>query len=774
MIDCRPDMSVAYPFCPAAALVPLHSAYLYPAIQVPTPTYNTVMRCQIIDFREASSSPLNPLSAQLRQYLVQRITTAATDPLVTCLVLYGGPHNFSAGADLTEFSHIESVVTSTDNAIETGVPSLIDVVNMIEQCSKPVVAAIAGSCLGGGLEVALACHYRICTSSAKLGLPEVHVGAIPGAGGTQRLPRAVGLAEATRMIMVGTHVSARHALKINLVDHVEENTAELLTKAQAWASWAEVMPIRRLGQQRPKEHPAVAHNILHVASLSLPKNEGAAGQKAALQALGASQLALREGMAVESECFIRTVTSKAGVARRHVFFAVRQAQKPYSRIPWEQSHVLLDKKKTVQTAVIGAGTMGGGIALVLLRAGFDVTLVDINNQALQAGLTKLRQLVDQQVKRKRMKTHAAKSILQRLHSTVQLSDLSHCQLVVEAVVENLPIKRKIFQTLDQILPSDSLLLSNTSTLSIDAMAIALRPERRARFAGWHFFSPAHVMKLVEIVTGQATSPETVLLMQVLTKRIGKTGVVVRNCDGFCGNRLLRPYSAEMAMVVSEGVATISSVDHALRKFGMALGPFEMSDLAGGDVGYNIRKERGWVRLSDTDPKPHNRPARYTELGDDMIAKYGRLGQKVGKGWYDYDPSIGKGRTPLPSPEVDAIVGQYVKKNGRPILTPEQIVERLLFPLVNEGYKCLEEGIVQRPSDIDVVYAYGYGWPVWRGGPMYWADHEVGLPHLWETLQRLFREFPETEHYRPSKLLETCVRLGTTVEDYCQNQVRSKL
>ena len=721
---------------------------------------------------------MNPLSGHLRQYLVHQITVACDDPTVTCIVITGGPHNFSAGADLTEFASFQNVITSTNNAHEMGdIPSLIDVVNLIERSLKPIVAAVAGTCLGGGLEVALACHYRICTRSAKLGLPEVHVGVIPGAGGTQRLPRLVGLAEATRLILTGTTVSASYALKIKLVDAVVDEPIQLLSRAQAWASWAEVMPPRRLGEQRLTEHPAVVHNILHVASLSLPTNEGSTGQMAALQALKASQFPLHEGMQVESECFMRTLTSRSGMARRHIFFAVRQAQKPYAANIHQDlsSHVLLDKKQqAVQTAVIGAGTMGGGIAYVLLQAGFDVTLVDVHATALEAGVTKLQQLIQQQVQRKRMKPVAAKSMLQRLHSTIQLSDLTSCRLVVEAVVENLPIKQKIFSTLDQLLSPHALLLSNTSTLSIDAMAEAVRPERRFKFAGWHFFSPAHLMKLVEIVRGQVTSPETILLLQALTKRIGKTGVVVGNCDGFCGNRLLRPYSAEMAMVIAEGVATTTSVDNALRSFGMAMGPFEMADLAGGDVGYNIRMERGWVRVSETDPVPPNRPTRYTELADVLVAKYGRLGQKVGKGWYDYDPSIGKGRTPLPSPEVEAIVEQYSGKTGRPKLTQQEIIERVLFPLVNEGFKCIEEGIVQRPSDIDVVYVYGYGWPVWRGGPMYWADHEVGLSYLLQTLQRLSREFPDTDHYQPSKLLETCVRWGTTVEDHHQKQTRSKL
>ena len=732
------------------------------------------MTCYIIDLRKASSSPLNPLSARVRQYLVDQIHAAVADPNVTSLLLTGGPQHFSAGADLTEFAQFQTMTASKT----TTVPSLIDVVNLIENCPKPVVAAIAGTCLGGGLEVALACHYRICTANAKLGLPEVHVGVIPGAGGTQRLPRLIGLAAATRLILTGAPVQATAALKLKLVDEVvvvPEDATQLLHKAQAWASWAAVMPMRRLGQVPLSEHPAVAHVILTTAALALPKHAGSAGPEAALEALRASTLPLAQGMAVEKECFLRTLVSPPGKARRYNFFAVRQAAKPYANVEWDQSHALLEKQQVVPTAIIGAGTMGGGIALVLLQAGYAVTLVDVNEAFLQKGVEKLQDIIKTQVKRKRMKPAVAQAMLQRLKTTTRLEDLANCQLVVEAVVENLPVKQNIFRTLDQITSPNALLLSNTSTLSIDAMASAVSPARRARFAGWHFFSPAHLMKLVEIVVGQDTAPETVRLMQAITKRVGKTGVVVGNCDGFCGNRLLKPYSAEMLLTVAEGVTTIPQVDKAIRQFGMAMGPFEMADLAGNDVGYNIRKERGWVRLSETDPIPPNRPVRYSEIGDILVAQYGRTGQKAGKGWYDYDPEIGNGRTPLKSPEVDNVLSMYIQPSGQAQLTPHEIIERLLYPLVNEGFKCLEEKIVQRPSDIDVVYVYGYGWPVWRGGPMYWADHEVGLSNLLQALERLSRQFPGTEHYEPSHLLQTCVRRGVTVEAYYQQQqTRSKL
>jgi 3-hydroxyacyl-CoA dehydrogenase len=414
-----------------------------------------------------------------------------------------------------------------------------------------------------------------------------------------------------------------------------------------------------------------------------------------------------------------------------------------------------------------AGTMGGGIALVLLQAGFVVYLVDVHKPALDKGLQLLRSVLDSYVKRGKMTAAEVSTILQeRLRSTQDLRELSSCQLVVEAVVENMKIKQDILRTLNQVTPATSILLSNTSTLSIDDMASVLDPPRRDCFAGWHFFSPAHVMKLVEIVVGRFTSVETVALLQVLTKRIRKIGVVVGNCDGFCGNRLLKPYAAESVLLLVEGNNSIERVDRAFLNFGMVLGPLQMSDLAGNDVGYNIRKERGWVRDEKHRSASSHRPPRYTELADDMVAKLGRLGQKVGKGWYDYNATIGKGRKGLPSAEMTRLVEAYRHPNATVQATDEdEMIQRVFFPLVNEGFKCLEEGIARSPSDIDVVYIFGYGWPGWRGGPMFWADHDVTLPVLLQSLQRFQREFPSTEHYSPSKLLEQCVALGVTVEEY---------
>lgn len=762
----------------------------------------------VIQFSDvpASSSVLHPLGAALRQHIYTQLQGALSDATIGSIILTGGGGSgghFSAGADLTEFASLASFVVLSQQQDEQHAPlTLVDVVNAIEASPKPVVAAIQGNALGGGLEVALACHARIGTASAKLGLPEVQVGVIPGAGGTQRLPRLVGLPAACQMILTGQAVPAPQALKMGLIDAVvpDDHQASLLEKAKQWAAWLQHMPLPRTSELGLKESPAVAHAMLHTASLSLPAT-GTDGYMAAIEALRAAYTSpsFPAGLQREGQLFVETLLSPQGQARRHVFFAIRAVQKPIAGLDattittsWKQHPVLLPQQaetpigKTstglwpTPVAVIGAGTMGSGIALVLLQAGYMVYLVDVDATSLQRGLQFVQSTLQSYVKRGKRSADQVAYLLQHcLRGTQQLTDLSACQLVVEAVVEKMRVKQAIFRQVDQILPDTAILLSNTSTLDMDAMASVFTTSRRrrAQFAGWHFFSPAHVMKLVEIVVGRETAVETIALLQVLTKRIGKTGVVVGNCDGFCGNRLLKPYAAESVLLLTEGNNTIEQVDQAFLKFGMMLGPLQMSDLAGNDVGYYVRKERGWVRdpsSSNIAPPTLQRPDRYTELADVMVSELGRLGQKVGKGWYDYDPAIGKGRKGLPSREMERLIESFrTAPKNMPPTSPDKMIQQVFFPLVNEGFKCLEEAIVRSPSDIDVVYILGYGWPVWRGGPMYWADHDVTLPVLLETLQELHRQYPTTEHYRPSKLLEQCVALGVTVEDYYKQGMQDK-
>ena len=591
------------------------------------------MVVHVIDMSLAGDgNPLNPLGIARRQFIRKELDRAQNDSNITSVVIAGGGKNFSAGADLTEFGNMNAASVTGGDDPESVVP-LTYLVSIIENFSKPVVAAMTGNALGGGLEVALSCHYRVADPSGNFGLPEVHVGVIPGAGGTQRLPRLVGVSKALDMILTGKPVSASQALKLGLIDHIcSTKEGSVLDAAQKWAAWAELMPLadRRVGQLTIKEPPKQLQQIFQFAKFQLPApSKGGKGMHAALRAIEACTQPIEEGMKVEADMFTKTLIGQQGRGLRHGFFAVRKAQKPLVKLAPSQ-HVLLEKSFSSKSAgVIGAGLMGSGIALVLLQAGFTVYLVDVSKTSLDKGMAFLQGTIHSYVKRKRMTAEKGKQLLASLKPTQRMEDLSSCCLVVEAVIENLTIKQKIFASLDEIVTSpDAILLSNTSTLDIDAMASALKPSRRSNFAGWHFFSPAHIMKLVEIVVGKETSLETVGVLQQLTKRIKKIGVVVGNCDGFVGNRMLIPYSAETCFLLEEGVATVSSVDNAFLKFGIALGPFQMADLAGLDVGYNIKIARGLVN-KDGSPGP-NRPERYSDISDIMVKDLNRLGQKSQK------------------------------------------------------------------------------------------------------------------------------------------------
>jgi 3-hydroxyacyl-CoA dehydrogenase len=608
----------------------------------------------VVDFSSATANgdtnnPLNPLGRPLRQHIWEALDRVQHDPTIHSVILFGGENgkksNFSAGADLTEFGQLQQpgrglmmTTTNHNDGTTDRVFPLIDLVTKIENFPKPIVAAIRGNALGGGLEVALSCHYRITDSTGMFGLPEVHVGVIPGAGGTQRLPRLVSVAKATEMILTGQSIPAGEAKEYGLVDQVivvrqqgeGDDEGSLLHVAQKWASWAALMPVldRRVGLKKITESKQQLKVIFDVAAKKLPSIErGGEGVQAALQAIKACTLPIERGSAVELEWFLRTLAGSQGKARRHAFFSVRTAQKSLGQPP--RNHPLLQPSFENQIAgVVGAGLMGSGICRVLLQAGFTVYLVDVYKESLDKGVAFLTGSIQSYVKRGRMTEQRARKILQSLKPTQRMEDLSNSSIVVEAVIEDMKIKKSIFSALDNITRKDCILLSNTSTLDINEMASAVSLTRRPLFAGWHFFSPAHVMKLVEIVLGAVTSVETTCILQQLTKRVGKIGVVVGNCDGFVGNRLLISYSAETALLLEEGVATVATVDKACLRFGMSIGPFQMGDLAGLDIGYNIRKHRGWVSIGGA-PTP-NRPARYSEVADVMVSDLKRLGQKSGK------------------------------------------------------------------------------------------------------------------------------------------------
>jgi 3-hydroxyacyl-CoA dehydrogenase/enoyl-CoA hydratase/carnithine racemase len=677
------------------------------------------------------------------------------------------------------------------------------------------VAAITGVALGGGCELALACHFRVASDRARMGLPEVKIGLIPGAGGTQRLPRICkDISWALDVIVSGRMIGMEEARSKGMIDEVVVSTnknhshgGDLLTEgeqvlkvAQKWAKFAELMQdmaYRRacnltvfahddeLGRKR-------AHMICDQVQRQLPpKERGGEAKHAAVEAVRASFVSksYEDGMKVESRLFWDLLlNSSQGRGMRHAFFAERAAQKNNAKLlvgPVAESFVkskssTANNHKTPLVGVIGAGTMGAGIAVCFLKAGCQVILVDNDEKGLDRGVKTISHIIKQDVIKRRLSSQQVEIILTKnLSRTTDMTtheNFCNCDLVIEAVFENLKVKQSIFSTLDKVIKNPhALLLSNTSTLSIDLIASALSVPRRPYCAGMHFFSPAHIMKLVEIVVSSTSSPETIALVQFITsKRLGKVGVTVGNCPGFVGNRMIHPYSSEAVFILEEGGATVPEVDMALYKFGIAMGPLSMGDLAGNDIGYLIAKSKGLTRDPKTGkPGPNRKPGmRYSDLADDLVVKLGRVGMKAQKGWYDYDPKVGKGRTPIPSKEVEAFISDYVK-HPRGKYTQQEIVERCLFGLVNEGFKILEENIAQKPSDIDVIYIYGYGWPAYKGGPMYWIDHEVGLAYFLKRLEQLHRAFPGTSYYEPSKLLKDCVALGITLEEYYKRQSSNK-
>lgn len=738
-------------------------------------------------------NPVNALSAHVRQFLQTSINNALRDPSILAIILVGRPDGsgvFSAGADIKEFSGSSggSVTTSEPG----GIPTLNDLAHLMEGSSKPIIAALSGVCLGGGMELALAAQYRVADKTLKYGLPEVKIGLIPGAGGTQRLPRLCGVRYALDVIVRGrTNCSSQEGLKCGFLDGVALDKESVVDCALRWANWASKLPPNALDSRRlchrsvPDDEEGVQNGDMCDFALSSCPRKEAGGESAhsTVEAIRASfeLSSFTEGMEVEKNVFNDLLYhSLQGRAYRHLFFAERSSSGGRRKA----TNQLAKGKGSV--GVIGAGTMGRGIAISFLKAGYaPVILIDVNIKGLEAGVQYIQSIMKIDAKKGRLTPSNLKAALSSLKSSTELSSLANCDLVVEAVFENLVVKRDIFSKLDSIVKKkDALLLSNTSTLDVDAISSSLSPSRRSFCAGMHFFSPAHIMKLVEVVRGKDTSSDSLETIRAVTKRIRKVPVVVGNCDGFVGNRMMHPYTTESTLVLVDhggGKAglTIADVDAAIgpKHFGMALGPFEVSDVAGNDIGYNIRREKGLIRDPKTGQVGKNRlqGMRYTEIADEMVEKLGRLGQKVQKGWYNYDKKVGKGRKPINSMEMQQLLDKYSKdspcKGTR--LEKDEIVQRVLFPLVNEGFKILEEGIASDPSDIDIIYLYGYGWPAYRGGPMFWADNEVGLPVILNKLEQLHKMHPGTEYFRPSALLRECVENGLGVQEYFRQSKAAK-
>ncbi|GMI37735.1 hypothetical protein TeGR_g9661 [Tetraparma gracilis] len=632
--------------------------------------------------KSVPKNKVNSLGLATRQCLASQLD-AAVAANATSIVLHGQNGTFSAGADITEFASGGSAAS----------PSLHELIGKIEALPVPTVAAIEGVALGGGLELALSCKYRVGKATARVGLPEVHLGIVPGAGGTQRLPRLAGVPFALQAITSGRMIKAEEAGEHGVLDGIAGKGEDVVEAAKQLASSKEgsdELPLRNLSLNMLASASNKADDDAAVAKAKsrLPApNMGGEAVHGAVDAIAASYASdFDAGMETEMNIFMELLANSAqGRARRHAFFAERFSTAPPPGAP------PATKPLGNKVGVIGAGTMGSGIATCFLRAGYNVTLVDVTEAGLARGDKILRKNIETDVKKGRSSEEKANSQLSNFSTSLTMDALKDADLVVEAAFESMDIKKKIFKELDGIVSPSCILATNTSTLDIDEIGSVVSNSDRTM--GMHFFSPANVMKLVENVKGSATSPQTISDITAHSKKIGKVGVLVGNCDGFVGNRMVAPYTNEAAHCVEDG-ASVEDVDGAMTELGMAIGPFTMGDIAGNDIGVLIRKEKNLV-------DPATRPAglRYTEIADKLVLELERVGQKVGKGWYDYDPAVGKGRIPQPS----EAVADFVEKHRASLNIQEQdfssleLQQRNLFPLVNEGLKILEE--YWKPSDL---------------------------------------------------------------------------
>jgi len=640
----------------------------------------------------SNNPPVNALSAAVRQGLVDAIAEAEADEGVHAVVIACEGQTFFAGADITEFGK------PPQN------PWLPQVVDTIENCSKPVVAAIHGTALGGGLEVALGCHYRVADKSAKLGTPEVKLGLLPGAGGTQRLPRVAGVRKALEMTATGNPIGAKQAFDCGLVDRLVEG--DLIPHAVAFAE--EVRNIRPLSKSSERQDRLADAEPGIFDEFRKENAKRFRGFDAPLKNIEAVRIATEkpfsEGVIEERKLFMELMGGEQSAAQRYFFFAERKASK-IEGLPENT-----EPRPIRKVGVIGAGTMGGGISMNFLSAGFPVTIVEMGQEALDRGCGLMRKNYEASAAKGKLTSEQVEKAMGYLQPTLDFAALADCDLIIEAVYENMDVKKEVFERLDKIAKPGAILASNTSYLDLNE--IAASTSRPADVVGMHFFSPANIMKLLEVVRGDKTAPDVLLTVMGIGKKIRKVPVVAGVCHGFIGNRMLMPRQIESTKLLLEG-ATPEQVDRVHVEFGMPMGPFQMADLAGVDIGW------------------HRDPDRIETVRDALCA-IDRWGQKKGAGFYDYDET----RRPAASPVVQQIIEDFAAKHGvqRRDISDEEIVERTLYTMVNEGAKILEEGIAQRASDIDVVWVYGYGWPVYRGGPMFWAD-SVGLQKIVDGLKR---------------------------------------
>jgi 3-hydroxyacyl-CoA dehydrogenase len=661
------------------------------------------------------SPPVNALSADVRSGLRDGARQAAADPAVKAIVLICGGRTFIAGADIAEFGKPPKGAT---------VPEIQDA---LENNPKPIIAAVHGTALGGGFEVALTCHYRVAVPSAKFGLPEIKLGLIPGAGGTQRLPRLSGVENALNMILSGTPFDAKQALAWGVIDTVVEE-GKLREGAMAFARKVidTQMPLRKIRDRNDKIEAARGKPeiIEKIRKDNARKFRGFEAWKSAIQAVQAAiDLPFDDGMKLERQLFLDLVPSEQSRAQRYVFFAERKVWK-VADVP-DDTPVLPIKK----VGVIGAGTMGGGIAMNFLNVGIPVTIVETAQAALDRGLTTIRRNYENTAKKGRLTQADVETRMGLLGPGLNLDALSDCDLVIEAVFENMDIKKEVFGKLDKVAKPGAILASNTSYLNIDEIASATgRPDH---VIGMHFFSPANVMRLLEVVRGAKTAKPVMATVMQLARKIGKIAALVGVCHGFVGNRMLAQRQREAQKLILEG-AMPWDVDRVIYDFGLPMGPFAMSDLAGLDIGWS---------------KETSKSSTIREI----LCEMDRRGQKTGAGFYDYDEA----RNAKPSPVVEKIILDFAAKKGinRRSISDEEILERCIYPMINEGAKILDEGMAQRASDIDIVWINGYGWPVYRGGPMFYADL-VGPDKVLGKLKQF--EATMGDDFKPAALLETVV------------------
>jgi 3-hydroxyacyl-CoA dehydrogenase len=676
--------------------------------------------------------PVNGLGFDLRTGIDAGVRRALADASVKAIVLTGSARAFSGGADIREFNTPRS----------TAQPNLQDLILLIEGADKPVVAAVAGLALGGGNELALGCHYRVGAPGTLIGLPEVNLGLLPGAGGTQRLPRVVGAAKALDMIVTGVPIKADEAAKLGYFERLIDG--DLIAGAVAFArevvAAGAARPRIRDRSVAPDSMPGGPEAFFAGARAHVAKTyRGYPAPMKNLECVEASaKKPFDEGMKVERALFNELLVSTESAALRHAFFAERAA----SKIPDVPEDTPV--RPVGSAAVIGAGTMGGGIAMNFLNAGIPVVMLETKQEALDRGVATIRRNYENTAKKGRMTAEQVEQRMGMLRPTLSYADVAQADIVVEAVFEDMAVKQTVFETLDRTMKPGAILASNTSTLDVDRIAgFTKRPQD---VIGTHFFSPANVMRLLEIVRGKATAKDVLATTMALSKKIKKVGVVSGVCDGFIGNRMIEQYSRQAGFLLEEG-CTPQQVDGALERFGFAMGPFRMGDLAGNDVGWYIRKRRYLE-------KPH---LRYSKTAD-LLCEMGRYGQKTSAGWYDYKEGD---RTAHPSAVVEKML---IEERARLGVTPravtdEEIVHRLLFAMVNEASYILEEGIAMRASDIDIIYLTGYGFPRYRGGPMFYAD-TVGLPKVVEIMNG-FAANPNADpsFWKPAPLLARLAAAG---------------